>query len=58
MTEEENMSEMKKNEKKEEKVRKEVVSKVKRKFIDKSTEKPLICGIGGYYKNYSHRPLG
>lgn len=44
---------------KEEKVRKEVVSKVKRKLTDKSTEKPLIYGIGGCcYKNYLHKPLG
>ena len=43
---------------KEEKVRKEVVSKVKRKLTDKSTEKPLIPTIGGCYKNYLHRPLG
>ena len=50
---------MSKKNTKEEKVRKEVVSKVKRKLTDKSTEKPLIYTIGGCcYKNYSHRPLG
>ncbi|MBO5826845.1 MAG: hypothetical protein J6R59_00005 [Paludibacteraceae bacterium] len=49
---------MNKKNTKEEKVRKEVVSKVKRKLTDKSTEKPVICGIWGCYKNYSHRPLG
>lgn len=45
---------------KEEKVRKEVViKKLKRKLTDKSTEKPLIYGIGGCcYKNYLHKPLG
>lgn len=44
---------------KEQKVRKEVVSKVKRKLTDKSTEKTLIPTIGGCcYKNYFHRPLG
>lgn len=51
---------MSKKKTKEEKVRKEVViKKVKRKLTDKSTEKPLIYGIGGCcYKNYLHRPLG
>ena len=49
---------MSKKNTKEEKVRKEVVSKVKRKLTDKSTEKPFILSIGGCYKNYSHRPLG
>lgn len=49
---------MSKKKTKEEKVRKEVVSKVKRKLTDKSTEKPLIPTVYGGYKNYSHRPLG
>ena len=43
---------MSKKNTKEEKVRKEVVSKVKRKLTDKTTEKPFILGIGGCYKNY------
>lgn len=49
---------MSKKKTKEEKVRKEVVSKVKRKLTDKSTEKPLIYTIFGCYKNYMHKPLG
>lgn len=49
---------MSKKNTKEEKVRKEVVSKVKRKLTDKSTEKPVIYTIVGCYKNYFHRPLG
>ena len=49
---------MSKKNTKEEKVRKEVVSKVKRKLTDKSTEKPLIYTVYGVYKNYFHRPLG
>ena len=49
---------MSKKNTKEKKVRKEVVSKVKRKLTDKSTEKPLSLGIGGCYKNYLHRPFG
>ena len=52
------MSETNKNEKKEENVRKEVVSK-EEKLTDKSTEKPLIYAVAGCcYKNYLHRPLG
>ena len=49
---------MNKKNTKEEKVRKEVVSKVKRKLTDKSTEKPVIYTVYGGYKNYFHRPLG
>lgn len=37
---------------------KEKYWKHKGKLTDKSTEKPLICTIGGCYKNYLHRPLG
>lgn len=49
---------MSKKNTKEEKVRKEVVSKVKRKLTDKSTAKPLIYTFCGCYKNYMHKPLG